>query len=299
VFPGQTEIYELLCIDQRFTIERVQRALRHGLNKITGNAAVQGEDDGRNASHHTVFITNSQQRLKLVFKHVRIMEQFIVAIERIASQSVWAGPNRFSSFAPVRVNAAAQWLVEGRDYFWNLSRALSMAKESVYIHDWWISPELYLRRPGDERYRLDNLLKRKAEEGVQIFIIIYNEVSDRTTPVDSNYTKKRLTSLHPNIMVQRSPSHMQTGTFFWSHHEKLCVIDETIAFMGGLDLCYGRWDTPQHVLVDDDFEPGALGENGPIWPGKDMANERVLMFKELNKPFEDMFDRTKIPRMPW
>jgi hypothetical protein len=35
-----------------------------------------------------------------------------------------------------------------------------------------ISPELYLRRPGDERYRLDNLLKRKAEDGVKIFIII-------------------------------------------------------------------------------------------------------------------------------
>jgi phospholipase D1/2 len=35
-----------------------------------------------------------------------------------------------------------------------------------------LSPELYLRRPGDERYRLDNLLKRKAEDGVKIFIII-------------------------------------------------------------------------------------------------------------------------------
>jgi len=78
-----------------------------------------------------------------------------------------------------------------------------MAKDRIYIHDWWyvlvllaidsldpflssfmrneeerqklinrISPELYLRRPGDERYRLDNLLKRKAEDGVKIFIII-------------------------------------------------------------------------------------------------------------------------------
>lgn len=23
-------------------------------------------------------------------------------------------------------------------------------------------------------------------------------------------------------------------------HEKMCVIDQTIAFMGGLDLCFGR-----------------------------------------------------------
>lgn len=24
---------------------------------------------------------------------------------------------------------------------------------------------------------------------------------------------------------------------FWAHHEKLCLIDDTIAFMGGLDMC--------------------------------------------------------------
>ena len=46
----------------------------------------------------------------------------------------------------------------------------------------------------------------------------------------------------------------------------MCVIDQAIAFMGGLDLCFGRWDTPQHVLVDDadslDFEASEH-----VWPG--------------------------------
>lgn len=46
----------------------------------------------------------------------------------------------------------------------------------------------------------------------------------------------------------------------------MCVIDEAIAFMGGLDLCFGRWDTAQHVLVDDgDMEGATKGEF--IWPG--------------------------------
>nr|AEG78581.1 SPO14 [Cryptococcus gattii] len=248
------------------------------------------------ASQHTFYIVNSQRKLKLVAKNARQMHQFIVSMERIASQCVWTKRNRFDSFAPLRVNVAAQWLVDGRDYFWNLSRAINMAKDRIYIHDWWISPELYLRRPGDERYRLDNLLKRKAEDGIETSHS--NEVSDKTTPVDSQYTKRKLMDLHPNIMVQRSPSHFQTGTFYWSHHEKLCVIDETIAFMGGLDLCYGRWDTPQHVLIDDEFtEPD--GPNGPVWRGKDYANERVMEYTNLDKPFEDMFDRMKVPRMPW
>ncbi|KAJ9102280.1 hypothetical protein QFC19_004828 [Naganishia cerealis] len=261
--------------------------------------AALNENEPGSASQHTFYIISAQRRVKVAASNIRLMQQFIIAMERVAAHSVWTGKNRFDSFAPIRMNVAAQWLVDGRDYFWSLSRAINMAKETVYIHDWWISPELYLRRPGDERYRLDNLLKRKAEEGVKIFIIIYNEVSDKTTPTDSLYTKQRLVGLHPNIMVQRSPSHFQTGTFFWSHHEKMCVIDEAIAFMGGLDLCFGRWDTSQHVLIDEDFEPGATGENGPIWPGKDMANERVVEYHTLNKPFEDMFDRTKVPRMPW
>ncbi|TFY80125.1 hypothetical protein EWM64_g3885 [Hericium alpestre] len=95
-------------------------------------------------------------------------------------------------------------------------------------------------------------------------------------------------------MVQRSPSHFQTGTFYWAHHEKLCVIDETIAFMGGLDLSFGRWDTSQHVLIDDP-EDGVE----PIWPGKDYSNARITDFHTLNKPDEDMHERNKVPRMPW
>jgi hypothetical protein len=33
--------------------------------------------------------------------------------------------------------------------------------------------------------------------------------------------------------------------------------------------------------------------------GKDYSNPRVVDFHALNKPFEDMYDRSKIPRMPW
>jgi phospholipase D1/2 len=81
-------------------------------------------------------------------------------------------------------------------------------------------------------------------------------------------------------------------------HEKMCVIDETIAFMGGLDLCYGRWDTSQHVLIDEDHT-APDGPNGPVWRGKDYSNERVVEFSNLDKPFEDSIDRKKVPRMPW
>ena len=31
----------------------------------------------------------------------------------------------------------------------------------------------------------------------------------------------------------------------------MVVIDQKIGFMGGLDICYGRWDTPDHRLVEE------------------------------------------------
>lgn len=36
---------------------------------------------------------------------------------------------------------------------------------------------------------------------------------------------------------------------YWAHHEKLCVIDGKLAFMGGLDACFGRWDTNDHPIA--------------------------------------------------
>ncbi|KAI6030532.1 hypothetical protein F5J12DRAFT_903003 [Pisolithus orientalis] len=256
----------------------------------------QGGKRPQDVSKHTFYVQNSQMKLKLTARNERQMLQWITALQKASRFSPWVAKNRFDSFAPVRTNVAAQWLVDGRDYMWNLSRALMMARETIYIHDWWLSPELELRRPNKLKYRLDNILERKAKEGVKIFIIIYQEVSSRTTPTDSNYTKQKLTSLHHNIMIQRSPSHFQTGTFYWAHHEKLCVIDQTIAFVGGIDLCFGRWDTPQHALVDD---AGLNPNKVEIWPGKDYSNPRVIDFHTLNKPDENMYDRSKVPRMPW
>lgn len=48
----------------------------------------------------------------------------------------------------------------------------------------------------------------------------------------------------------RHPDHARAGVFFWAHHEKIVVVDQTYAFLGGIDLCYGRWDDYRHRLTD-------------------------------------------------
>jgi phospholipase D1/2 len=50
----------------------------------------------------------------------------------------------------------------------------------------------------------------------------------------------------PNVKILRHPDIVLPT--FWTHHEKLVVIDQSYAFVGGIDLCYGRFDNPKHSI---------------------------------------------------
>lgn len=139
-----------------------------------------------------------------------------------------ANGHRFESFAPERDGNKIKWYIDGRDYYHALSMSLERAQESIFICDWWLSPELFLRRPPSKNkyWRLDQVLKRRAEAGVKIYIIVYKEVAAAVT-CNSAHTKTALRALcppgtpgHGNIIVMRHPDHNffeNAGdmTFYW------------------------------------------------------------------------------------
>ncbi|SCU86048.1 LADA_0D11914g1_1 [Lachancea dasiensis] len=254
-----------------------------------------GHDTKKLSTKLMITLENSERKLQVLLKSEFQLRLWTASISKMVESTIWAHKKRFDSFAPVRKNCFCKYLVDGRDYFWALSEALSMAQDVIFIHDWWLSPELYMRRPvkGNQEHRIDRILRDRAEKGVKIFIVVYRNVGT-TVGTDSSWTKHSMLSLHPNIHLIRSPNQWLQNTYFWAHHEKLTVIDHSIAFMGGIDLCYGRYDTPEHVLKDDD--PDLQNQ---IFPGKDYSNARVCDFYDLDKPFESMYDRTVTPRMPW
>ncbi|OAA57699.1 phospholipase D1 [Cordyceps fumosorosea ARSEF 2679] len=296
-------IYDVYLVDSKFSIA----SKRHGVKRITSK---KDEFDltmeTPSSKSHTLTLRNGERKLRLFARHHSAMRQFQESINEMLKQTVWSHPKRFGSYAPVRQGVFAQWLVDGRDYMWNVSRAINMAKDVIYIHDWWLSPELYLRRPAaiSQKWRLDRLLQKKASEGVKVFVIIYRNV-EAAIPIDSEYTKFSLLNLHPNIFVQRSPNQFKKNQFFFAHHEKICIVDHDVAFTGGVDLCFGRWDCPQHPIVDDkptgfemDDAPRDV-EHCQLFPGKDYSNPRVQDFFRLGEPYEEMYDRSRVPRMPW
>uniref|UniRef100_A0A8I3PQ57 Phospholipase n=1 Tax=Canis lupus familiaris TaxID=9615 RepID=A0A8I3PQ57_CANLF len=159
--------------------------------------------------------------------------------------------HRFGSYAAVQENTLAKWYVNAKGYFEDVANAMEEAEEEIFITDWWLSPEIFLKRPVVEgnRWRLDCILKRKAQQGVRIFVMLYKEV-ELALGINSEYSKRTLMRLHPNIKVMRHPDHVSSSVYLWAHHEKIVVIDQSVAFVGGIDLAYGRWDDNEHRLTD-------------------------------------------------
>ncbi|EMD36120.1 hypothetical protein CERSUDRAFT_116030 [Gelatoporia subvermispora B] len=206
--------------------------------------------------------------------------------------------HRFNSFAAERGQCAVKWHVDGHDYMYAVSELLENAREAIFILDWWLTPELYLRRPPslNQEWRLDKILKRKAEQGVRVYVVVYKEVT-QTMSMSSSHTKHALEALHSNIACMRHPDHIgsKDDVEFWSHHEKLVVVDNHFACVGGLDLSFGRWDTHTHPLAD--AHPTQLDRT--LFPGQDYNNARIMDFKDVWNYVSSGLSVVESPRMPW
>lgn len=73
------------------------------------------------------------------------------------------------------------------------------------------------------------------------------------------------------------------------------VIDYNLAFIGGLDLCFGRWDTKQHPLSD----VSPAGMENMVFPGQDYNNNRIMDFQSVNDWAQNQLSKADYGRMPW
>jgi phospholipase D1/2 len=51
-----------------------------------------------------------------------------------------------------------------------------------------------------------------------------------------------------NVKVVTTPH--DNLVFLFSHHQKTMIIDQKIGYVGGIDLCYGRYDYHSHPIFD-------------------------------------------------
>ncbi|KAF9607468.1 hypothetical protein IFM89_036065 [Coptis chinensis] len=262
-----------------------------------GRVSLANETKDRNPLRYAFTVSCGNRNVKLRGRTSSKVRDWVAAINDagLRPPEGWCHPHRFGSFAPPRGltedGSEAQWFVDGQAAFGAIASAIEEAKSEIFITDWWLCPELYLRRPFDAHgsSRLDALLEAKAKQGVQIYILLYKEVAI-ALKINSVYSKRRLLSIHENVKVLRYPDHFSTGVYLWSHHEKLVIVDYRVCFIGGLDLCFGRYDTPEHRVGDFPSQ---------IWPGKDYYNPRESEPNSWEDTMKDELEREKYPRMPW
>ncbi|XP_039127646.1 phospholipase D alpha 1-like isoform X2 [Dioscorea cayenensis subsp. rotundata] len=190
--------------------------------------------------------------------------------------------------------------------------AISNARYLIYITGWSVYTEITLvrdprrPRPGGD-VTLGELLKMKAQEGVRVLMLVWD---DRTSvgllkkdglmgthdEETANYFQD--TGVHC-VLCPRNPDDgssvvqdLQISTMF-THHQKSVMVDSDIpgsykmtrrivSFIGGIDLCDGRYDTQAHSLFrtlctthradfhQPNFEGSSIQKGGPREPWHDI-----------------------------
>lgn len=172
----------------------------------------------------------------------------------------WSGARRQQqqpgAFAPERLGNSVKPYVNGTDYFRDVHAALKGAKKNIFITGWQINWDVELV-PG---VRLLDALKAAldASPALRIFVMPWMspKVGVNTGDLGTMLAVFQLNAGRPGSPALCCPAGLQNDyqgveeTFF-SHHQKLVVVDNEIAFVGGLDLAYGRRDDGKYSLAHD------------------------------------------------
>ncbi|MFB3925659.1 MAG: VTT domain-containing protein [Syntrophales bacterium] len=139
------------------------------------------------------------------------------------------------------------FIVDAKDYFDAFAFSVEQAKYSVLITGWDIDSRLQLR-PGGESDRfpgklgdfLNAIVSKRKDLHIYILIwdfsMIYLFEREFMPVFRLNWRN------HPRIHFRFDGNHPAGA----AHHQKIVVVDDCIAFSGGLDLTARRWDTAEH-----------------------------------------------------
>jgi len=140
--------------------------------------------------------------------------------------------------------------IDGAAYFRAVREAILAARRSVFILGWDIHSKLKLVRdsekdgfPAELGALLDFVAKQQAVDVYVLswdFAMIYL-IERETLPLYALNWKT-----HSRVHFRMDDKH-PVGA---SQHQKVVVVDDAVAFSGGLDLSKWRWDTPEHAIDD-------------------------------------------------
>jgi phospholipase D1/2 len=157
----------------------------------------------------------------------------------------------------------AAFLIDAESYFTALAAALEKARRDIIIIAWDIDSRVHLLRDSKDSYLpaqlgdfLNTLVSRRPDLHAYIldwdFSVIYTLEREPFPVIKLDWRT------HKRVHFRLDDQHPVGG----SHHQKIVVVDDAIAFVGGIDLTRFRWDTSEH-RVDD---PSRKSPSGKTYP---------------------------------
>ncbi len=143
------------------------------------------------------------------------------------------------------------FLIDGGAYFRAVHSAISNARKRVYILGWDIDSRVALLRDSDtsvESSRLSLFLETvvAGNPELRVYVLAWDFAAIFALERELLPVFKFGWGTSDRIHLHMDDQH-PLGS---SHHQKIVVVDDTVAFVGGLDLTRGRWDTPEHRAED-------------------------------------------------
>lgn len=160
--------------------------------------------------------------------------------------SLTPGENCWKKAKAKRVAVA----VDGEAYFRAVREAILGARQSVFILGWDMHSRLKMvRDDAEHKYpiELGDLLDFVARKHkVNVYILTWDFSSIYTLERESRPTYVFNKKTHPRVQFHLD-NHHPIGA---SQHQKVVVVDDSVAFSGGFDLSKWRWDSPEHAIED-------------------------------------------------
>ena len=144
-------------------------------------------------------------------------------------------------------------LVDGAEYYGTLAHCIARARRTVVIVGWDLDSRVRLgpgAASGGETLvpPLREFLPGVADANpdLNIYILNWDFPFLFANVRDPKLVRGQDPFQHPRVHFKFDSNHPSGG----SQHEKIVVIDDGLAFAGGMDLAGGRWDTPEHRAYD-------------------------------------------------
>jgi phosphatidylserine/phosphatidylglycerophosphate/cardiolipin synthase-like enzyme len=144
-----------------------------------------------------------------------------------------------------RVGNAVEIMIDGAEALPMMARELAAARSHIHMTNWFLSPDFELVR-GDKPVVLRHLLAELAER-VDVRILVWAGAPlplfrpSRREVRDMRERLTKETRIQCELDAKERPMHC--------HHEKTIVIDDRVAFVGGIDLTSqsgDRFDSVHH-----------------------------------------------------